>query len=299
MPGRLRSSAVKFERNGNRLRSRTVGGREIKADSWGILGHGEQGHCRQLPQDCSGESTREIGTRGERLSCRGIPQTTLLRMVMRRKSIQNVAMLGRVAFQASFRSSGIPSANVEDAHCEDLHEEEHMIRMIVISLAMMTAAVIPAVGAQEVKQEPKPHTQAFLKKTAEEQQAAISLALLADGRAANTHVREFADHMIAIHKKLLREVQELAAGKGVNLPSALSDEHAQKIKEFSQLSGHAFDRMYMHYILRDHQIDVGEFEEAMQTLEDSDVLHWTYRTLPMLRAHVEEARWLQQSLQTN
>ncbi len=175
-----------------------------------------------------------------------------------------------------------------------------MIRTIVISLAVVAAAaVIPVAGAQEVKQELKPHTQAFLKKTAEEQQAHISLALLADGRAANIRVTQFADHMITTHKKLLKEVEELAAEKGVTLPSALSDEHKQKIKEFTQLSGHAFDRTYMQYILRDHQIDVEEFEEAMQTLEDSDVLHWTYRTLPMLRAHVEEARWIQQSLQTN
>ena len=174
-----------------------------------------------------------------------------------------------------------------------------MIRMIMISVTMVVATVIPAARAQEAKPDPKPYTQAFLKKTAEEQQAQISLALLADERAANTRVRQFADHMTTIHKKLLKEVEELATEKGVMLPSELNDEHARTIKEFSRLSGHTFDRTYMHYILRDHQIDVQEFEEGMQTVEDSDVLHWTYRTLPMLRAHVEEARWLQQSLQTN
>lgn len=176
-----------------------------------------------------------------------------------------------------------------------------MIRtMIVISLATLVAvAGIPAAGAQETKQEPKPYTHAFLKNVGEMQQAEISLALLADGRAANQRVTQFAEHMIAIHKKLLQEVQELAAEKSVQVPTELSDEHKQKIKEFSQLSGHTFDRMYMRYILGDHQRDVQEFEDGMQTLEDSDVLHWTYRTLPMLRAHVEEARWLQQGLQTN
>jgi len=174
-----------------------------------------------------------------------------------------------------------------------------MIRTIMISLALGVITVIPAARAQEVTQDPKPYTQAFLKKTAEEQQAQISLALLADERAANPRVRQFADHMTTIHKKLLKQVEELAAEKGVTLPSKLSDEHARTIKEFSPLSGHTFDRTYMHYILRDHQIDVQEFEEGMQTVEDSDVLHWTYRTLPMLRAHVEEARWIQQSLQTN
>jgi putative membrane protein len=171
-----------------------------------------------------------------------------------------------------------------------------MIRTITIGLAMAAAAaVIPAAWAQGAK----PPTQAFLKKTAEEQQAEISLVLLADGRAANTRVREFTEQMIAIHKKLLKEVKELAAEKGVNVSSEWSNEHKQKIKEFSQLSGHGFGRTYMHCILRDHQIDVGEFEEGMQPVEDSGVLHWTYRTLPMLRAHVEEAHWIQQSMQTN
>lgn len=175
-----------------------------------------------------------------------------------------------------------------------------MIRTIVICLTMTAAvAVMPAVWAQGTDQKPKPHTQAFLKKAGEIQEVQISLALLVDERAVNKRVRQFAEHMIAIHKKLGGEVQELAAQKGVLIPVELSDEHKQKLKELSRLSGHAFDRTYMEYMLRDHQRDVQKFEESMQTLEDSDVLHWTYKTLPMLRAHVEEARWIQQSLQTN
>ncbi len=86
--------------------------------------------------------------------------------------------------------------------------------------------------------------------------------------------------------------------KGVQLPSEVSGEHKQKLKELSSLSGHAFDREYMQYILRDQQNEVNEFEEAMETVEDAAVLRWTHRTLPMLRAHVEEARGIKYSLQT-
>ena len=175
-----------------------------------------------------------------------------------------------------------------------------MIRTILISLATATAmAVVPVTWAQSTKPEPKPYTQAFLKKAAEMQQAQISLALLVDGRAASTRVKEFAEHMIADHKRISREIQEMAGAKGVQLPKELSDEHKQKLKELTKLSGHAFDREYMQYILWDHQRDVQEFEESMQTVEDPDVLHWSYRTLPMFRAHVEEARWIKQSLQTS
>jgi hypothetical protein len=39
-----------------------------------------------------------------------------------------------------------------------------------------------------------------------------------------------------------QEVQDLATQKGVQLPSEVSDEHKQKLKELSSRSGHAFDR---------------------------------------------------------
>lgn len=175
-----------------------------------------------------------------------------------------------------------------------------MIRTIVIGLATAAAmAIIPVAWAQSAKPEARPYTQAFLKKAAEIQQAQISLALLVDGRAANKRVKEFAEHMIATHKRINREIQEMVGKKAIQLPQELGDEHKQKLKELTSLSGHAFDREYMQYILWEHQRDVQEFEESMQTVEDPEVLHWSYRTLPMLRAHVEEARWIKQSLQTS
>ena len=78
----------------------------------------------------------------------------------------------------------------------------------------------------------------------------------------------------------------------------LDDDHKRLQKEISQLSGHAFDREYLNYILRDHQNFVNEFEESIQTVEDTDVLRWAHKTLAMLRAHVEEARWTKMVLHT-
>jgi putative membrane protein len=167
-----------------------------------------------------------------------------------------------------------------------------MIRSIVIGLATVAmVAILPATGTQGAEQAPKPNTHAFLKKAGEMQEAQIALGRLASERAANKRVKELGEEMIGAHKRLSRDVQDHAARLGVQLPSELSEEHKKNMKELSQLSGHAFDRTYLQYILRDHQNDVNEFEGSMQTVEDADVLHWSYRVLPMLRAHVEEARW--------
>ena len=175
-----------------------------------------------------------------------------------------------------------------------------MIRSMVISLITAAAvAAIPAIGLLAAEPEAKPHTIACLKKSAEMNQAKITLGQLAGDRGANPRIRQFGLQMAGIHKRLNEEVQGLAATKGIPLSSELNEEHKQKVKEFSQLTGHAFDREYMAYILRDHQNAVNEFEEHMQLVEDPDVLHWMAKTLPLLRFNVEDARWTKNAMQTN
>lgn len=175
-----------------------------------------------------------------------------------------------------------------------------MIRTMVISLITAAAmAVIPAIGLLAAEPDANPHMIACLKKSAEMNQAKITLGQLAGDRGANPRIRQFGLQMAGAHKRLNEEVQGLAATKGVPLPSELNEEHKQRVRELSKLTGHAFDREYMAYILRDHQSAVNEFEEHMQLVEDPDVLHWMARTLPLLRFNVEDARWTKNAMQTN
>lgn len=130
-------------------------------------------------------------------------------------------------------------------------------------------------------------------------QAKSVLGQLAVERTANTRVKQFVERMIEAHKRIGQETQLLASRHDVKLPTELSEEHRQRLKEFSSLSGHVFDREYLRHILGDIQSEVSEFEENMQILEDPDVFHWAYRIIPTLRAHVEEARGIRYALQTN
>jgi putative membrane protein len=133
-------------------------------------------------------------------------------------------------------------------------------------------------------------------KAAEEQLAQITLSRLAAQRSKNDRVKQFGEEMVVAHLRVKFQLEELATTRGVQLPSELDEDHKRIQKELSQLSGHAFDREYLNYILRDHQNYVNEFEEGMQTVEDADVLRWAHKTLPMLRALVEEARWTKMEL---
>jgi putative membrane protein len=174
-----------------------------------------------------------------------------------------------------------------------------MIRTMVLSLVTAAAvAFIPVTGAHSAEQAAKPSAQAFLMKASEMCHAEMTLGQLAADRGTSKRVREFGVQMKDAHKQINEGVQRLASKHDVKLSSEPNDEHKQKIKELSSLSGHAFDREYLQYILWDQQKEVNEFEEAMQTLEDPDVLRWTHMTLPRLRSYVEEARGVKYSLQT-
>ena len=175
-----------------------------------------------------------------------------------------------------------------------------MIRTVLIGLATAAAVAIMSIGGtQAAKPDLTPATQAFLKKAAEEQQAQIALGQLAAKQATNTRVKNFGDEMILVHRTVSFQLRELATPRGVQLPLEPDDEHKRIQKELAQRSGHAFDRAYMQQILSDHQNDVNEFEDGIQQVDDAEVLRWAHKTLPMLRAHIEDARWILQSLQTN
>lgn len=175
-----------------------------------------------------------------------------------------------------------------------------MIRTVLIGLATSAAvAIMSPAGTQAAKPDVTPATQAFLKKAAEEQQAQIALGQLAAKQATNTRVKNFGDEMILVHRTVSFQLRELATPRGVQLPLEPDDEHKRIQKELAQRSGHAFDRAYMQQILSDHQNDVNEFEDGIQQVDDAEVLRWAHKTLPMLRAHIEDARWILQSLQTN
>jgi putative membrane protein len=175
-----------------------------------------------------------------------------------------------------------------------------MNRRILIGLATAAViAVISTTGTHAAKPDVTPNTQTFLKKAAEEQQAQIALGQLAAKQAKNARVKNFGEEMVIVHRSVSFQLRELATARGIQLPLEPDDEHKRVQKELSQLSGHAFDRAYMQQILGDHQNDVNEFEESMQTLDDAEVLRWAHKTLPMLRAHIEDARWILHSLQTN
>ncbi|WHZ25921.1 MAG: hypothetical protein OJF51_000716 [Nitrospira sp.] len=171
-----------------------------------------------------------------------------------------------------------------------------MPRFLSLSLMMCGAVGFTAsVFAQTVKTD----AQSFLEKAAEGQQIEISLGQLAVQRAVNERVKDLGQQMVEVHKKSSQQVELLAMKGGVQLSPGVSEEHKQQVNKISQLSGHAFDRAYIDYILEDHETTVEEFRRRVNTIQDEDIKQWIASTLPALQTHREKAHQVKYSLQTN
>jgi putative membrane protein len=133
----------------------------------------------------------------------------------------------------------------------------------------------------------------FVKKAAKGNLAEIELGRLAVRKATSPEVKEFANRMIRDHSKANRELNALAASKGVDVPrSAPLSEDASAL-HLKMLSGKSFDDAYIKMMVDDHKEDVAAFQKESESAQDSDVKNFASKTLPTLQSHLDKIEKIQ------
>lgn len=133
----------------------------------------------------------------------------------------------------------------------------------------------------------------FLEDAIQGSYAEIEGSQLALEKTENMEVKEFAQHMIDDHTKMVEEASALAKEKGMTPPDGPSVMQTAEITALKPLTGGAFDAMYVNRIgVAAHESTVEMFEEASQNVQDADVQAMISKTLPKLREHLEMARAL-------
>jgi putative membrane protein len=144
----------------------------------------------------------------------------------------------------------------------------------------------------------------FLNKAMEMNQAEINLSKMAQNKAENEMVKEYADMMVQDHTQALDELRN-AAGGSQSEPS-LTKEHQQMSEKLSRLSGDAFDKAYMDAMVRDHQQAIQAFQKVENTgagstrqkpgentKSDADIAR---EMMPTLQKHLTEAEQIDQNI---
>jgi putative membrane protein len=130
----------------------------------------------------------------------------------------------------------------------------------------------------------------FLENTAQHGMAEVELGKLAQDKAQDPKVKEFAKKMVDEHGKANDEVKRIAAAKNVTLPTEMAREHKRAMDKLSKKSGADFDRAYMDDMVDDHEKDVKEFRSMAKNAKDSDVKSFASSTLPTLEQHLQMAK---------
>jgi putative membrane protein len=120
----------------------------------------------------------------------------------------------------------------------------------------------------------------------------VELGRLAQQKASNAEVKEFASRMVTDHSKANDELKSIAGGKNITLPTEekVKQKHQGMIAKLEKLEGAAFDRAYMADMVKDHNKDVGLFEKEASGGRDKEWKAFAEKTLPTLKEHQKMAK---------
>lgn len=136
----------------------------------------------------------------------------------------------------------------------------------------------------------------FINKAASGGMMEVELGRYAVKNAGSKDVRDFGQRMVTDHSKANAELKALAKTKNITLPDSMMDKHRDMASDLMKLKGAEFDKEYMSKMVKDHEEDVSEFEDASKDHADPDVKAWAAKTAPVLRQHLEMAKKIDEKM---
>ncbi|WP_342646797.1 DUF4142 domain-containing protein [Mucilaginibacter sp. CSA2-8R] len=115
--------------------------------------------------------------------------------------------------------------------------------------------------------------------------AEVELAKLAETKATNPKVKEFASMMIKDHTKANEELMSIAKTKNITLPTTVGADEQKVMEDLQKKSGTDFDKAYVDAMVDDHDKDVDMFDKASKDLKDTELKSFAVKTLPTLKMH--------------
>jgi len=140
------------------------------------------------------------------------------------------------------------------------------------------------------------NTGAFMTKAAGAGNAEVEIGQLAQQKASNERVKNFAQMMVTDHSKANDDLKAIARQKNVTLPEGMDAEHQHHKDDLDKKSGAAFDKAYIKMMIDGHKKVIDEFEKASKDVTDSDVKNFATQKLPTIRMHLDSAQAIQKAL---
>lgn len=165
-----------------------------------------------------------------------------------------------------------------------------ILRCATLALALVFSGAALADKLAEGDQE-------FLEQAAQNGLAEQSAGRLAQTKASDPRVRDYAQRLIDDHAGMGAELRALATSKEYTPPNEPSMLHKGKELLIANLGDNDFDRRFVSQIgVEAHESTIRLFEEASRESRDPDVKAFATKHLPMLREHLRIAQTLKGSV---
>lgn len=128
----------------------------------------------------------------------------------------------------------------------------------------------------------------FLQHALEGDNSEIMLGKLAADKARDPQVREFGRMLAADHSQAREDVIRLGERMGVRRNRDVSPDAKDERDKLQGMEGREFDREFIRYMVRDHRMDISDFQNEMRE-NHGPVSELAARQLPTLQKHLETA----------
>lgn len=129
----------------------------------------------------------------------------------------------------------------------------------------------------------------FVLKASMANTAEIDAGQLAAANGTNEGIISFGQMMVTDHSAAKTDLQNIAADLQLYAPDSLDERHVMLKAQLMTLSGRAFDSVYIHSQVQDHQEAIALFEREADDGDNDRLENYARSLLPHLRNHLRVA----------
>lgn len=164
------------------------------------------------------------------------------------------------------------------------------IKTLVCTLGLATAFCTPWQQSFAADEGAKPTAfeKSFIKKAADGGMTEVELGRIASEKGGSDEVKDFGKLMVDDHTKINDNLKEVAAKMNVKVPDKVSAKHHAMIEKMSGMSGADFDKAYVKDMVKDHKMDIAEFEKADKEVKNEDLKKFIENSMETMKGHLEK-----------
>jgi putative membrane protein len=162
-----------------------------------------------------------------------------------------------------------------------------LMTLVVAGCASLGAAQYAVAQTATDIQSSMDQDKVFLKHAAEGGYAEVQFGQLAAQKATNPDVKAFAQKMVDDHTALNNNLMPFAQRAEVKPPTQLDKKDKMAYDRLSALSGDAFDKAYVQYMVMDHKKDLGDFKGEVHQTNNPDLKAAVQQGEQVIAGHYE------------